>query len=449
MKKTLTAVIASLALMDPTSAAFATAVSTSSTSSVPVISVNSAGTLITAQPVVIEGKISYGWTINGKSSPTTKLTLVMPKSKGTRISFKESAGGKTFTSNVITVGSVSLNGALSIAFSDSTNSFIKSALPTTYPVGAKVKYQWIDGPFPISGAKQATYSPATGDQGTKVALQATFTAKGFESTTVTSAPLDIPVMARNYVQTWSEDFTTGAGLDPKVWAAQNGDGTAQGNRGWGNNELESYTDLLGTNTGDAFTLHATTKDASKQNCYYGPCQWLSAKYITQGLFGIKYGRVEARIKGPTGKGTWAAFWLLGSNIDTRPWPGCGEIDITELLGKDPNTTYGTPHGPASGDSYTQEVDGGIDGGYHTYAVDWLPDQITWYLDGKAYGTLNESSVIDPVHQWVFNHEFFLIFNLAMGGNFGGSVDSGIKDATTQIQWIHFSTINGVGEVIQH
>jgi len=410
---------------------------------------NASGTTIIATAVPGAGKITYGWAINGKTTPSTKLSLPIPKAKGATVSFKEFVGGKTLTSNQFTVGSVLVNGNVSIAFSDATNVTVTSTLPTTYPTGVKMKYQWIDGPFPISGAKQASYSPATGDQGTKIALQVTYSAKGFASTTVTSAPLEIPVMNRNYNLTWSEDFTTGSGLDPKVWAAQNGDGSAEGNRGWGNSELESYTDLLGSNTGDAFTLHATTTGAEKQSCYYGPCQWLSAKYITQGLLGFKYGRIEAKIKGPTGAGSWAAFWLLGSNIDTRPWPGCGEIDITELLGKNPNTTYGTPHGPASGDSYTQTVDGGIDGGYHTYAVDWLPDQITWYLDGKPYGTLNESSVSDSVHQWVFNHEFFMIFNLAMGGNFGGMVDPALKDATTQVQWIHFSTINGIGEVVQH
>jgi beta-glucanase (GH16 family) len=425
------------------------AVSASNANTSPTIALNSAGTIITAQPVRATSKINYAWVVNGRAIATTKLTLALPKTRGTRIFFREGVGVKSLNSNLITVGSVAVNGNVSINFVDSSNASIAATLPTTYPVGAKVKYQWVDGPFPISSASAATYSPATGDQGTKVSLQVTYSAKGFASTTLTSQPLDIPVVTRNYNLTWSEDFSTGAGLDPKVWAPQNGDGSAQGNRGWGNNELESYTDPLGSNTGDAFTLRATTAGASQQSCYYGPCQWLSAKYMTQGLLGFKYGHIEARIKGPTGAGSWAAFWLLGSNIDTRPWPGCGEIDITELLGRDPKTTYGTPHGPASGNSYTQAVDGGIDGGYHTYAVDWLPDQITWYLDGKPYGTLNESSVSDPTHQWVFNHEFFLIFNLAMGGNFGGMVDPAVKEATTQLQWIHFSTINGVGEVIQH
>lgn len=219
--------------------------------------------------------------------------------------------------------------------------------------------------------------------------------------------------APTYKLTWSEDFTTGASLDPKVWAPQNGDGTAQ------------------------------------QTCYYGPCQWLSAKYQTQGLLGFKYGRIEARIKGAIGTGTWGAFWLLGANIATKPWPACGEIDIAEFVGRDPNTNYGTPHGPSTSTSFTTQVKGGVGNNYHTYALDWLPDQITWYLDGKPYGIFKKSSLSDPNRTWVFNHEFFMIFNLAMGGNFAGTIDPSLTDATTQLQWIHFSTINGVGQIIPH
>ena len=262
-------------------------------------------------------------------------------------------------------------------------------------------------------------------------------------------PIMKTAKAPTYKLTWSEDFTTGASLDPKVWAPQNGDGTAEQLSGWGNNEFESYTDTLGSNPGDAFTLHATTTGANQQTCYYGPCQWLSAKYQTQGLLGFKYGRIEARIKGAIGTGTWGAFWLLGANIATKPWPACGEIDIAEFVGRDPNTNYGTPHGPSTSTSFTTHVKGGVGNNYHTYALDWLPDQITWYLDGKRYGIFKKSSLSDPNRTWVFNHEFFMIFNLAMGGNFAGTIDPSLTDATTQLQWIRFSTINGVGQVIPH
>jgi beta-glucanase (GH16 family) len=158
--------------------------------------------------------------------------------------------------------------------------------------------------------------------------------------------------------------------------------------------------------------------------------------------------MEARIKGPVGAGTWGAFWMLGADIDERAWPWCGEIDITELVGKNPNLNYGYLHGLLSGGfggrGATVDMPNGFADEYHTYAIDWLPDQIDWYVDGVLFGSQQK---VD--RDWVFDHEFYLIMNLAMGGNLGGPIESGLNKASMSFDWIRFSSINGVGEVIKH
>ena len=185
--------------------------------------------------------------------------------------------------------------------------------------------------------------------------------------------------------------------------------------------------------------------AGANDCYYkGPCEWASTKLVTKDKVGFKYGRIEARIKGPVGAGTWGAFWLLGANIDDRGWPGCGEIDVTELLGSLPSTNLGYIHGPGGSRGERVEMDSPHAAEYHTYAVDWLPDQIRYFLDGVPFLTLDKRD-----NGWVYDHEFYIIINLAMGGNLGGTIDPKLTDSTMAFDYIKVYSINGVGEVIKH
>jgi len=285
-----------------------------------------------------------------------------------------------------------------------------------------------------------------------VYVSAKYTLKGFKDKNIDSNVIEIPVVKRNYVQVWQDEFNLAAGSAPdsKVWAPENGDGTkTAAGVGWGNKERQYYIPSLAkVNSAGELIIDATTAGANEYNCYYKtPCEWISSKYITKGKLGFKYGRVEARIKGPVGEGTWGAFWMLGADIDDRRWPWCGEIDVTELLGKTPNLSYGYLHGlisDAAGRGTSVDMPNGFANEYHTYAIDWLPDQIDWYLDGVLYGSQPK---LDK--DWVFDHEFYLIMNLAMGGNFGGPIETGLNQAKMTIDWIRFSTINGVGEVIAH
>jgi beta-glucanase (GH16 family) len=422
--------------------------------SAPVISLQKTGSTFTLTPAVWSAatKSTISWLVNGKVvASATKKTFTAPNKKGTNVQARETAGGVISNSNKITVGSVAINGSVKIAFADSAQKTLTSTAPKTFPAKTVATYQWFQGPFEIKGAHAPTYALATGDQGADISLQISYAAKGFASANSMSNSIPIAVAPREYKLTWSEEFNVGSPLNPKVWKAENGDGTEYNNRGWGNKERQYYLDTTASiDSSGSLVMNATRAGADAYKCYYGTqCEWLSSKFVTKGLIGFKYGRVEVKLKGPVGAGTWAAFWMLGANIDDRPWPGCGEIDITELLGRDPSTVYGTPHGPASGDSYTTTLSNGFASEYHTYAVDWLPDQITWYLDGKAYGSYNKATLGDPSHTWVFDHEYYLLANLAMGGGFGGAIDPALKDATTSIDYVHFSTINGIGEVINH
>jgi len=226
---------------------------------------------------------------------------------------------------------------------------------------------------------------------------------------------------------WSDEFNGPAGArpDPAAWGYDLGDGSAIGNEGWGNRERELYTDsAANASTDGKGNLLLTVRAADRsQACYYGPCEYTSARLVTKNRFEVQYGRIEARIKVPGGVGLWPAFWMLGANIDEVSWPKSGEIDVMEFVGRRPNEILGTIHGPGySGSSgITKTVDLGkpVSGDFHVFAVEWRPGHIAWFLDGAKY---HEASPADVApNAWVFDHPFFLVLNVAVGGNLGGPV----------------------------
>jgi beta-glucanase (GH16 family) len=233
----------------------------------------------------------------------------------------------------------------------------------------------------------------------------------------------------NWRLAWRDEFNRPAGTppDPSVWAHEIGDGTINGIPGWGNSELEYYTDSTQNAAHDGRgNLNITVRKAdpaSNLTCYYGPCQYTSARLLTQNKVEFGYGRVEARIKVPSGAGLWPAFWSLGNSISQVNWPQTGEIDMMEFVGRDPNTVFGTIHGPgySGGESFggTYRFGAPVPGSYHTYAIEWRPNLIVWYVDGIEYHRATPANVAPD--QWVFDHPFFLLLNVAIGGNFGGPV----------------------------
>lgn len=226
---------------------------------------------------------------------------------------------------------------------------------------------------------------------------------------------------------WSDEFNEPAGSPPNPdnWTHELGDVTPDGKNGWGNDELQYYTDdPANASTDGNGNLVLTLAEADgTQECYYGPCEYTSARLLSWRKAEFAYGRIESRLQVPEGSGVWPAFWSLGTDIDRNPWPGAGEIDFMEFVGRVPNEIFGTIHGPgySGGNSFGGIYDFGTPVGddYHTFTVEWEPNLITWYVDGIQYHQATPADVAP--NPWVFEKPFFLLLNLAVGGNFGGPV----------------------------
>lgn len=222
---------------------------------------------------------------------------------------------------------------------------------------------------------------------------------------------------QNWTLVWSDEFDQADGSAPDVtkW------GHEVGGTGWGNNELEYYTD--GT-TNCWITNSMLVIEARQQS--YGGKSYTSARLLTKGKWSWTYGRIEGRIKIPRGQGLWPAFWTLGTNIGSVNWPTCGEIDIMENIGKETNTVHGTAHGPGYsggngiGGPYTLSS-GAFADDFHVYAIEWETNRIQWFVDGQPYFTITASR-LQPGSNWVFNAPQFVLLNVAVGGNWPGSPD---------------------------
>jgi beta-glucanase (GH16 family) len=239
----------------------------------------------------------------------------------------------------------------------------------------------------------------------------------------TGGPVDSSVTSAlpGWKLTWSDEFNgpDGSAVDPTKWKHD------VGGTGWGNNELEYYTDGMQNAVvqGGNLVITATAQGASQYKCSYGTCKYTSARLLTKGLFSQQYGRFEARAQMPTGKGLWPAIWALGDNIDTVSWPACGEIDFMETIGTDIQTNHGSLHMPSNyGPSGTYKLPNGASyaNAFHVFAFEWEPGTIRFYVDGMLYET--QTSKVPNGDTWEFEHPFFLLINVAVGGQWPGSPD---------------------------
>lgn len=226
-----------------------------------------------------------------------------------------------------------------------------------------------------------------------------------------------PLINPGYTLIWNDEFS-GSALDANVWNYEIGNGSG----GWGNHELEYYTN----STKNVFVSNGNLIiEARKESI--GGFNYSSSRLTTQNKKSFTYGRVDIRAKLPKGKGVWPALWMLGSNINTVSWPASGEIDIMELLGQEPSKMYSTMHYGAStathgskGGSYTLNGSTFYDQ-FHVFSMDWKQDQIKLYVDNNLFFTLNKSDV--GTSPYPFNAPFFFIFNVAVGGDWPGSPDA--------------------------
>jgi len=232
---------------------------------------------------------------------------------------------------------------------------------------------------------------------------------------VDNAGYSTPATYPGYTLAWADEFSASS-VNQTNWTFETGN-----NNGWGNNELENYSGR----TQNAFTSQGNLIIEARQENYNGS-QYTSARMITKNKKVFKYGRVDIRAKMPSTKGIWPALWMLGNNIDLINWPACGEIDILELLGHEPNKIYSTLHWgttaavhDSKGSNYILPS-GSFDQQFHVYSMDWEENSVKMYIDDQLFFTGNGSN-ISGIN--TFNNDFFFIFNIAVGGNWPGAPDA--------------------------
>jgi beta-glucanase (GH16 family) len=248
---------------------------------------------------------------------------------------------------------------------------------------------------------------------------------------------------------WSDEFDgpDGSDVDAAKWTHDVGNNGSTG-WGWGNGELEYYTP--GTENavvrgGMLLVTAATVAGTPTTGCWYGggSCRYTSARINTRDTFSQAYGRFEARIQIPRGAGLWPAFWLLGADVGQAGWPQCGEIDIMENAGGTAQTNHGSLHAPGSGGSnaatltaaYTMPGGATLADGFHTYAIDWTPEGIWFYVDDQLYETQTPRTTTEQAASWVFDHPFFVILNLAVGGTLPGDPTGTTFPQVMKVDWV--------------
>jgi hypothetical protein len=282
---------------------------------------------------------------------------------------------------------------------------------TSYKINlgdGNVKELTSSGPF--------SYTYTTGGTNTYKIYVSAYNGPNFVST---SLPLTLYVAGSTI---FADEFNIDGAPNSSKWGYDIGGG------GWGNNEAQYYT----SRPENVIVQGGVLKIISKKEDYQGST-YTSARLLTKGKYSFKYGRVEIRAKMPSGAGTWPALWMLGDNIDTATWPACGEIDMMEHLGRQQNKIYGTLHYPghsgggADSSNVTPNTTASTE--FHNYSIDWRSDSIKFYVDGQLFKTFGNSASVP------FNQKFFLIFNVAMGGDFGGAIDPNFVSSTFEIDYI--------------
>ncbi len=222
---------------------------------------------------------------------------------------------------------------------------------------------------------------------------------------------------------WADEFNADGAPDASKWTYNIG----RGDNGWGNGESQYYTDRSDNVIVENGVLKITAK---KEN--FGGAEYTSTRMKTEDKFEFTYGRVDISAKLPTGGGTWPALWMLGEDYATNTWPGCGEIDIMEHVGNQQDRLFSSLHFPGNsgGEAITRATQvSGISDEFHKFSVIWSPESIRFFVDEELYHTFANNGSLP------FDSDFFLIFNVAMGGNFGGDIDPNFVESTMEVDYV--------------
>lgn len=238
----------------------------------------------------------------------------------------------------------------------------------------------------------------------------------------TSKSMQVQVV-RNYRLVWSDEFDAAGAPQSSNWGYDIGTGSG----GWGNNELQYYTNRAA----NVIVSNGTLKINAVRETYNGS-EFTSARLLSKDRYSFRYGKIEARAKLPSGIGTWPAIWMLGGNIGSVSWPACGEIDIMEHRGSEPGKIYSTVHYPGhsgSGGTGSYLLNSDVSTAFHLYSAVWDASAISFYTDDRLIFRFPNNSTLP------FNQPFFILLNVAMGGNFGGVVDPAFTGSTMEIDYI--------------
>jgi beta-glucanase (GH16 family) len=273
--------------------------------------------------------------------------------------------------------------------------------------------------------------------GSKLALSAALLAMAGHAGCGAAAP-PAPEAPNATTLLWSDEFDAPAGtpIDPTKWKHD------VGGSGWGNNQLEYDTSRTSNVAHDgAGHLVITARRETFTGADGVTRNYTAARINSAGLFETAYGRIEARAQLPAGKGMWPAFWLLGGDIGRVGWPSCGEIDVMENVGHEPSVVHGSLHGPGYSGATPMTALFTLSGGrrfaddFHVFSIDWDPASIQWSVDGSVYQTRTPASLPTGT-RWVFDHSFFILLNVAVGGNWPGSPDASTSfPQEMRVDWV--------------
>ena len=240
---------------------------------------------------------------------------------------------------------------------------------------------------------------------------------------------DDPDYVSNFTLVWSDEFD-GNAVNTNNWKYETGAG------GWGNNELQNYTNGSNAEVKDGKLIITAKKiDDNKVAGSYS-----STRMITKGKKEFTYGKMEIRAKLPSGTGIWPAIWMLGENIDNVGWPACGEIDIMEYVGYQPNTIHSTVHTAAgsgnNGDGSSKALETAEED-FHVYGLIWTQDELLFYTDSPENVTHTYNPSTKTEDNWPFDKPHFFILNIAVGGTWGGAqgIDNSIFPQTMEIDYV--------------
>ncbi len=305
---------------------------------------------------------------------------------------------------------------LSVTANVSTDNSGNVVFKATATNATTYDFDFGDGTFQTVASGEVTYKyTASGTYNVNVI------AKNTSGKTISNS-IDITVAVTQSLL-WSDEFNNSGAPDPSKWGYDIGTGGG----GWGNNELQYYTNR----TDNAEVSGGVLKVKAKKENFSGSA-YTSARLISKGKFDFKYGKIEFSAKLPDGVGTWPALWMLGSSISTVGWPACGEIDVMEHRGMELNKIFGTVHHPGhsggNADGGTKVISGATTG-FHKYTCEWTAAAIKFYVDDQVYYTFPNNSSVP------FNSNFFIIMNVAIGGNFAGAVDPALTSAIMEVDYV--------------